>query len=62
MRPKASKGLASALTAAVLMASLVLATAAQARSGDWADRQKAKQVRWEQSQTDDGPKPKDDDQ
>ena len=55
---KAIAELSPAVAAAVLILSLVLSSAAQARGGDWADRHKAKKARWEQSQTDDSPTPK----
>ena len=56
MRTNAMTGVLAALTAAVLVTSLVLTSAAQARGGDWADRQ-AKKARWLQSQTTQPPKP-----
>jgi hypothetical protein len=60
MRVKSATALLSMLTAGVLTLSLALATfatAAYARDGDWADRQK-KHKRWQQTETDQNPKPK----
>lgn len=63
MRMKSATALPSMLAAGALTVSLALATlatAAYARDGDWADRQK-KHTRGQQSQTDQSPKPKSDD-
>ena len=56
MRINAMTGILAGLSAAVLVTSLVLTSAAQARGGDWADRQ-AKKARWLQSQTNQPSKP-----
>ena len=50
-------GLLSALAAAVAIAALALSATAQARSGDWADRQKAKKARLEQARSEASQKP-----
>lgn len=56
MRPNALTKLSAVLSVAALLVCLVFDGSAQARGGDWADR-KAKKARWQQSQTDQPPKP-----